>query len=223
MQLLIIRHGQSTNNKLHADTGQAIGRVSDPRLTDLGHLQARKLAAMLGQRGIPRPTHIYSSLMIRTIETASPLAEATGLPIIARTDSFECGGPYIGSWEDEKWSPGSTRDELQAVAPCVQLPDTATESGWFAGPFENNDGVKLRCENLLRALREQHSSDDVIALVTHGCFGAFFMQHIMTSPVFCYQNNTAHSLFHLHDDGLLEAHWINRVDHLDSHEITGTA
>ncbi|MGL4832317.1 MAG: histidine phosphatase family protein, partial [Propionibacteriaceae bacterium] len=127
MQLLLIRHGQSTNNKLHADTGEAVGRVSDPRLTDLGHVQARKLAEILGQRGIPRPTHLYSSLMIRTIETAAPLAEATGLPIVARTDSFECGGPYVGAWQDEQWSPGSSRRELQAVTPVVELPDVATD------------------------------------------------------------------------------------------------
>lgn len=222
MQILIIRHGQSENNKLYADTGEAAGRVGDPGLTPLGWAQAQNLADGIGTRGIPTPTHLYSSLMLRTIQTATPLAEKLDMPIIARTDTFECSGPYLGPWEDHNWFAGSSRSALQAVTERVRLPEAATEDGWFSGPFEVDDMAKHRAVRVLNDIRAHHVTGDVVALVTHGCFGAFLIQAALNTEAFCYQYNTAHTLIQFDADGLVEAHWLNRGDHLDADQLTGT-
>ncbi len=47
MHLYIIRHGQSTNNRLYLETGNDQGRVYDPELSDLGQRQAKCLGEYL--------------------------------------------------------------------------------------------------------------------------------------------------------------------------------
>lgn len=45
MRFVVIRHGQSSNNLLYEQTGGSDGRHHDAPLTELGHLQATRLAA----------------------------------------------------------------------------------------------------------------------------------------------------------------------------------
>ena len=45
MRFVLIRHGQSTNNALWAETGDDTDREVDARLTALGEAQAAALAA----------------------------------------------------------------------------------------------------------------------------------------------------------------------------------
>ena len=94
MHLLLIRHGQSTNNALANQGGNAYttGRLPDPELTELGHRQAHALADWIP--GVdPRPTHIYCSPMSRTLQTAAPLADALDLPIGVKSLLHERPGP----------------------------------------------------------------------------------------------------------------------------------
>lgn len=76
MYLYLIRHGESFVN-LSDWTG---GNV-DEGLTPLGHQQAAALAQWLPTR-VPAPDAIYCSTMKRAKETAAPLAQAYGLPIL---------------------------------------------------------------------------------------------------------------------------------------------
>lgn len=124
MQLLFIRHGQSQNNRLYDQTGGYAGRQEDADLTEIGHAQAKVVAAWLrdGDGGAqhvsitrnadaPRPavragdapqgagvygiTHLYTSLMRRAVGTAGAIAEALGLAPIALPDAHETGGIYM--------------------------------------------------------------------------------------------------------------------------------
>ena len=61
MELYLIRHGQSTNNR-----GDA--RVPDPPLTELGKQQADRTGKALGNLGI---TRLYCSAMLRAVQTAA--------------------------------------------------------------------------------------------------------------------------------------------------------
>lgn len=222
MQLLIVRHAQSANNKLHAETGETAGRLADPPITELGIDQSLALSQAWGTRGIPRPTHVYSSLMRRTIESAAATADLLDVDIVARTDTFECSGPYVGPWEDQAWDPGSARSVLQDITVRVQLPEQVTEDGWYRGPFEVDAQGHQRAKDLIDHLRRAHPAGDVVALFTHGAFGAFLMQEILgSSDFFCYQANTGHSLFTLNGDGGVDVSWMNRVDHLAPEQITG--
>ena len=73
MELILVRHGLPERVEL------AEGRA-DPELSDIGHRQARQVAAWLSRK---RVDAIYASPLRRAMETAEPLAESIGLrPII---------------------------------------------------------------------------------------------------------------------------------------------
>ena len=72
MRLLLIRHGQTPNNVLGALDTAAPGAG----LTDLGREQARALPDALAHETIEG---LYVSKLVRTQETAAPLATALGL------------------------------------------------------------------------------------------------------------------------------------------------
>jgi len=92
MQLYFIRHGQSANNALYDRTGSWSGRSHDPELTDIGKRQAEYLARFLRQANPGASTngwdphnvsgfditHLYTSLMMRAVQTGSIVAEALG-------------------------------------------------------------------------------------------------------------------------------------------------
>ncbi len=69
--LTLVRHGQSQANA----RGLMCGRT-DPPLTDVGRDQARALAC-----GLERPTRIVTSPLGRAHETATLIAEPSGLPV----------------------------------------------------------------------------------------------------------------------------------------------
>lgn len=70
MDLLIIRHALPQRV-------ETVGRAADPPLSELGHVQARALAAWLEPEGVDA---LYTSPLQRALETAAPVAEALGLP-----------------------------------------------------------------------------------------------------------------------------------------------
>lgn len=72
MELLLIRHALPL--RVEADEGRA-----DPSLSDEGRRQAKLLAAWLERE---RLDAVYSSPLRRARETAVPLAEAIGVPIV---------------------------------------------------------------------------------------------------------------------------------------------
>lgn len=74
-KLFLVRHGQSAGNA----EGRFGGHSPTP-LSDLGRRQAEAAAAALAKEGI---TAIYSSDLLRAVQTAEPLARLTGLPITA--------------------------------------------------------------------------------------------------------------------------------------------
>ena len=83
MRILLVRHGDTEigPDRLYPDTGG---------LTELGRRQAAATAQVLAPAGV---THIVSSALQRSIETAASLAEMTGLPCqqIAGFDEVRIG------------------------------------------------------------------------------------------------------------------------------------
>lgn len=76
--MILLRHGQSEFN-LHFTATRLDPGIVDPRLTPLGHEQARAAAAALAGEGIER---IIASPYTRALETAAPIAAALGVPVI---------------------------------------------------------------------------------------------------------------------------------------------
>ena len=87
--LIVVRHGQSLSNINETFTGQM-----DSPLTELGHKQAACTAEYLADFSIDV---IYSSDLMRAMQTAQPVAESHGLEIIPDTRLREiCGGDWEG-------------------------------------------------------------------------------------------------------------------------------
>ena len=227
MDLFFIRHGQSLNNDLVQKTGGRIGRKSDPDLTELGHIQAARLSNYIQDK--PKDfgfTHIYSSLMTRAIQTAIPLAEITGLPILGNPDLHESGGVYL---EDEVsgaliGQAGKNRLELQALYHNLILPDTIDGTGWWNMDFETAEVRPLRARRVAEWLYKTHgNTSDRVVVVSH--YG--FFNHLIWAIIglerpqgsWFVMNNTAISHFKITPEGI-DTIYLNRVDHLLPEQIS---
>lgn len=89
MRLILIRHGQTQSN---IDGLLDTGHPGAP-LTQLGHQQAAALVDTLAAEDIGA---LYVSTLIRTHQTAAPLAAARGLTVIEREGLREI---QAGDWE----------------------------------------------------------------------------------------------------------------------------
>jgi probable phosphoglycerate mutase len=78
-RVLLVRHGQSRGN-----AERRFGGHTATPLSDLGRAQAEATARALASENI---TAIYSSDLLRAVQTAEPLARATGLAL-ETTDAF---------------------------------------------------------------------------------------------------------------------------------------
>ena len=187
MQLYLIRHAQSANNELYARTESSNGRSPDPLLTETGHQQARQLAQFLAkpepvdldpkqnhynQHGF-RLTHLYCSLQQRAILTASYIAEALNLPLVADADIHEWGGVFV---KDETTGeriglPGPSRAFFALNYPPLILPESVGEDGWWNRRAENVGESFARAERVWQALWARHGANgDRVAMVIHGGF-----------------------------------------------------
>lgn len=163
MELYLIRHCQSENNALWTRTGSGNGRSEDPLLTDLGHLQAQQLAKFLAQPyqldGHSTQseinnhngycfTHLYCSLMRRSIQTATYIAEALDMPLVALDNVHERGGIYLRDPETglNEGLPGFTRAYFETEYPHVEWPDSLGADGWWGRPYEDRDAARLRAQ-----------------------------------------------------------------------------
>jgi 2,3-bisphosphoglycerate-dependent phosphoglycerate mutase len=183
MRFVLIRHGQSTNNALWAETGDETGREVDTRLTALGEAQAAALAAYATSPGLPWAlTHLYASPMARAVQTAAPLADALDLPLTLSRDLFEVGGPYdlLEGTGEQVAHPGSGSSVIAALSDRVHLPDWLTEDGWWRGEVEREREVYVaRADRLIGVLRDTHDPDDVVGLVSHGWFGNVLLGRLL--------------------------------------------
>jgi broad specificity phosphatase PhoE len=89
--MILLRHGQSEFNLHFAATRRDPG-IIDPKLTDLGHAQARDAAEQMAGLGIRR---IVVSPYTRALQTARPVADRLGLkltidPIVRERYAFAC-------------------------------------------------------------------------------------------------------------------------------------
>jgi 2,3-bisphosphoglycerate-dependent phosphoglycerate mutase len=238
MHLYFIRHAQSANNKLYEETGQWNGRDTDPELTELGHEQARRLAQHVScangellrhdfvNRGKFGFTHLYSSLMVRALTTASYMSEALNLPLTAWEDWHEGGGIFVIDEETSEriGQPGKSRAELAARFPHVQLPATVTDAGWWNRPLETPEVQAQRARRVIFDLLERHGgTDDRVAVVSHGGFYNTLLAELLgiqaDNSFWFSLNNTGITRFNFDQEGIALA-YANRLEHLPTELIT---
>jgi 2,3-bisphosphoglycerate-dependent phosphoglycerate mutase len=187
MQLYFIRHAQSQNNALWEQASSYQGRSEDPELTATGLMQAALLANFLQgmQGGHARDgadlqnsggfglTHLYTSPMLRAIETASAIAAAVDLPLEVWTDLHEGGGIFLDDPESGRpvGRPGKSRSELLARFPVLRLPASFGEAGWWNRPLESRDERRDRARRVCVDLVRRHGGQDHrVAIFSHGGF-----------------------------------------------------
>jgi broad specificity phosphatase PhoE len=84
----LVRHGEVDN-----PAGLLYGRLPDYHLSDLGLQMAERVAEHFRERDV---VHLRSSPMERAQETAAPLAEALGLPVVIDSRVIEAANYFEG-------------------------------------------------------------------------------------------------------------------------------
>lgn len=232
MNLLLIRHGQSSNNSLAGGPAYLKGRLADPPLTELGQQQALRLANWaVGDGFCRRITHLYTSLTTRAVQTAAPLAQALGLNVHGLPEAYECGG--LNSGPDGGFAPVAGRDHasLQVDCPALLWPEELQGRAWNGGcePWESAH-FATRAAVVNARLRRTAREADVVALITHHDFAQYLVAELLGLPALnggtltFRLNNTATARIELGVDAAgAEArvlHWFNRVGHLTPDLVT---
>lgn len=239
MHLFFIRHGQSSNNALWDRSQNDEGRAIDPELTEIGVKQAALVGQFIGQHhqnGVPSNhhnffnlTHLYSSLMVRAMDTAQAIAETTGLPPVIWEEIHETGG--IWQWnvdkEQREGLPGYNRADFEKRYPNFVLPDYLDDKGWWNRPFEDMDGYSLRAKRFVQMLMERHGdTDDRVAIVSHGGFYNWMLRALLDIPIeyptpfWMVMNNTAITRFDFGGFDPIRIAYQNRVDFLPPELVT---
>jgi len=162
VQLYLIRHGQSENNARPEHL-----RVEDAELTELGHQQAQHLAPWFATLELDR---LFCSPFRRTLQTAWPLTEQSGLEVEVKVELHEVGGCVAGPGGDDLvGQPGITGDQLRADFPGYQVPDVIDDHGWWKSQSnETATQLHARVEKLFRwTTQEFADGDQKIGFVMH--------------------------------------------------------
>ena len=247
MKLYLIRHAESANNALWSSGGDfAPGRVADPEITSTGHIQAQLLGDHSVASGVePRQhpfeearhteycfTHLYCSLMTRSLQTANYIHQACKLKPKALLDIFERMGLYDVDEAGKHFGvEGPGRAYFEDKFPDVLLPDTLTEKGWWNRSVETDSEFFARVASSLESIIDHHSGkDDRVAMVVHGDYIDQAVNHLMEVPRKKHNyatpwvanwvtHNTSISRIDIDDRGR-NVVYLNRIDHLSSPHIT---
>ena len=187
MELYLIRHGQSTNNR-----GDA--RIPETPLTEIGKQQADRAGRALKDVGI---TRLYCSAMLRAVQTAAIVGEHLELAPHVFVGIHEWGGLWADRVDGSREPlPGLTRSQLYDVCPSVVLPNDVTDEGWwFPGRDSDETGpaldnvqilhlVNRNCLEFIAHLDQHHlGEDEKIGAITHGGSGSILLGTLLETPL----------------------------------------
>lgn len=236
MELYIVRHAQSFNNSL-ADSRQ---RVSDPHLTNVGKQQAVLVANYLARAPETtvgadpvleannitgfRFTRLFTSAMLRSLQTASAISHAICLAPEVWLDIHETGGIFLDELQD-LGLPGMTRNEVMEQFPACLLPPEMNNAGWWNRPKETEKEWEQRANRVAVEIRQQYGETaERIALITHGGFAASLIQSLFqnhgTQKIAYPHLNTGISRVDFSSQDDLTLRYFNRVEHLPLELVT---
>jgi 2,3-bisphosphoglycerate-dependent phosphoglycerate mutase len=234
-----IRHGQSINNAIYEATGRSDGRNEDPDLTETGKQQARLLADFIRAKDVESVnneqarkrdyfgfTHLYTSLMLRSVQTGTVISEAVNMPLNAWPEIHETGGIYLDDPESGKprGQPGKTRLFFQKNYQKLVLPESLAGEGWYNRPYEIETEWQPRAKKVLQTLLDRHGQTDArVAIISHGGFYVELMRAIFEvkeDKMWFTMFNTGVSRIDFDPDGSVNLIYHNRTDHLPGRLIT---
>ena len=159
LRLILVRHCQSYGNVDMAEKPSF--RPDDPPLTPEGKRQAELLAARYSEGEIDK---IYSSTLIRTVETVYPLAEKLGLPVITVPQLMEMNTGITGT----------DTAVLEKEFPLA-VPDY---SGWLMGE-ETTEITEGRADFCVKKIFGEGSDKETVLVATHGSFYGFILRRCL--------------------------------------------
>lgn len=153
MRLVFVRHAESEGNA----EGRLQGHADFP-LSDEGRAQARTLFDRFKREGL-QPTHVYSSPLKRTAETAQIVSREW----LAETSySDELKEYDIGVFSGLTW-----KEATAAYPEMARALDNSMDWGVVEGgePFADQ---RSRAETVVNRLVNEHANDDLVVVFTHG-------------------------------------------------------
>lgn len=171
--VLLIRHGENE----YVATHRLAGRTAGVHLNDKGREQADRLVSYLADQPLAA---IYSSPLVRCLETAAPLAQARSLPIIEESTFLEVD---YGAWQ------GADLRELAKLDDWRKVQQTPSTFRFPGG--ESLREVQHRAVTGVEAVRSQHPNQ-VIAIVAHGDVIRTTLAHYLGVPLDLFQRIVIH-------------------------------
>ena len=166
MELYLLRHGESVNNTLPEDR-----HIPDPELTDLGRAQAERLARAVA---LMAPECIISSPLLRSLQTARPLAAALpGVPWLVWADVAEAHRAHPSDGQET----ALLRERFPEAAFEPDMP-------WpgYPGP-ELAEAAGRRADRLLARLCAAFPEPSRrVAVVAHGGLNQYVLRACMGAP-----------------------------------------
>ncbi|MCA1621539.1 MAG: histidine phosphatase family protein [Acidobacteria bacterium] len=202
-RVLLVRHGQSRGN-----AERRFGGHTPTPLSELGHRQAEATARALAAEGV---TAVYSSDLLRAVETAEPLPRATGLEVRQTAALRERS---VGLME------GLTFEEAAAAHPEEYA---ALLRGDFehvlAGGESYRQLLDRAAAELDRAAEENRGG--TVAVFSHAGTIGILALHLMGAldapalkPVWLSSSNCGITRFELRSDGFVRVSAFNDTRHL---------
>lgn len=152
---ILVRHGQTQ----YSQEGRYSGSGGDPELTDLGHLQAQRIARLIGGWKEGTVSGIVASPLQRAQHTAAHVASAVGLGVESVVTDHGLIEQNFGAWD------GMTAEEAARAHPdrharWLSSPEEAPPDG------ESFAAVHARMEQWQRRFAAEHSGETWV-VVTH--------------------------------------------------------
>ncbi len=202
MHLFIIRHGH------RADEEEGYEGGGNPPLSSRGVEQARHMADFMADQSL---TALYSSSMLRALQTAEPLHKKLGgpwhvWPVFCETPTILWQNLYKRNpevaarsvaWRTDEEPERFTADEAEALEGnyylLSQLPDRYPgveisqpfpwpDAWWTALQGGCRETGFARLELGLAALLARHGGEDRVALVAHGNSGDMMLAILLALP-----------------------------------------
>ena len=193
MRLYFVRHGHSANNLLRLDDTQ--GRNEDPQLTELGNKQIQILAQYLASNNKTHEapnddaftiTHIYTSPMLRAMDTAKTIAQNLGIQPAVWEELHEVGGIWLvdGKTGERIGQSGHDRAFFVQGYPEFILPDHWADNGWWNRPYEQPQERRTRADRFIETLYQKHGdTNHGVLVVSHRGFYNCFLKSLLKLPV----------------------------------------
>src|SRR5699024_5301769 len=179
----------------------------DCPLTDRGEEQAKLVVQGLIDADI---THIISSPLTRTLQTAQPFAREIDKPIFVMNNAYEVRGPGLDPCK------GARLSDLVDQFPEARFDESFEPDGWHYEGHEDSPRVVKRAANIVEQLKK-YPKDAKIAMFAHALLNQYIIKELIgldySSNLHFYQENTCINSFTITRD-FTRVNKIGDINHL---------